>query len=119
MTQQYIIAVLGRHAIPGSDGRCGPNNGPQCSDCCAGPLAEAPSPVTDPVQLQFALQQSFLKLVRHEFEPVDDTFLCVVCQFILFDPVRLDPCHHYVCSECAKLVENCPTCRGPIKPGGY
>jgi hypothetical protein len=29
---------LGVEAIPGSDGRCGPNNGPQCADCQAGPL---------------------------------------------------------------------------------
>jgi hypothetical protein len=26
---------IGRDLIPGSDGRCGPNNGPQCSDCLA------------------------------------------------------------------------------------
>jgi len=29
----YCGRVLGREAIPGSDGQCGPNNGPQCSDC--------------------------------------------------------------------------------------
>ena len=29
---------LGREAIPGSDGRCGPNSGPQCADCQAGAL---------------------------------------------------------------------------------
>ena len=29
----YCNRVLGRDAIPGSDGRCGPNDGPQCRDC--------------------------------------------------------------------------------------
>ena len=29
----YCGRVLGRDRIPGSDGQCGPNNGPQCSDC--------------------------------------------------------------------------------------
>jgi len=29
----YCGRALGRVAIPGSDGRCGPNNGPQCRSC--------------------------------------------------------------------------------------
>jgi hypothetical protein len=29
----YCGRRLGRDVIPGSDGRCGPNNGPQCADC--------------------------------------------------------------------------------------
>ena len=29
----YCGRYLGKHLIPGSDGRCGPNNGPQCRDC--------------------------------------------------------------------------------------
>mmetsp|Transcript_26656 Transcript_26656/g.61313 ORF Transcript_26656/g.61313 Transcript_26656/m.61313 type:complete len:266 (+) Transcript_26656:54-851(+) len=29
----YCGRALGRLAIPGSDGRCGPNNGPQCRSC--------------------------------------------------------------------------------------
>lgn len=29
----YCGRVLGRDAIPGSDGRCGPNRGPQCTSC--------------------------------------------------------------------------------------
>ena len=29
----YCGRMLGQEAIPGSDGRCGPNNGPQCADC--------------------------------------------------------------------------------------
>jgi hypothetical protein len=29
----YCGRRLGRDAIPGSDGQCGPNNGPQCPDC--------------------------------------------------------------------------------------
>ena len=29
----YCGRRLGVAAIPGSDGRCGPNNGPQCKDC--------------------------------------------------------------------------------------
>mmetsp|Transcript_41807 Transcript_41807/g.75910 ORF Transcript_41807/g.75910 Transcript_41807/m.75910 type:complete len:458 (-) Transcript_41807:404-1777(-) len=29
----YCGRHLGRHAIPGSDGRCGPTNGPQCASC--------------------------------------------------------------------------------------
>lgn len=31
----YCSRILGRDAIPGSDGQCGPNNGPQCKDCKA------------------------------------------------------------------------------------
>jgi hypothetical protein len=40
----YCGRRLGVEAIPGSDGRCGPNNGPQCADCQAGPL---PPPVKE------------------------------------------------------------------------
>ena len=29
----YCGRMLGEEYIPGSDGRCGPNNGPQCADC--------------------------------------------------------------------------------------
>jgi hypothetical protein len=29
----YCGRYLGKEAIPGSDGRCGPYNGPQCPDC--------------------------------------------------------------------------------------
>jgi hypothetical protein len=29
----YCNRLLGKALIPGSDGRCGPNNGPQCEDC--------------------------------------------------------------------------------------
>ena len=29
----YCGRRLGRKAIPGSDGKCGPNNGPQCDSC--------------------------------------------------------------------------------------
>jgi hypothetical protein len=29
----YCGRRLGRAAIPGSDGQCGPNNGPQCASC--------------------------------------------------------------------------------------
>jgi hypothetical protein len=29
----YCSRILGKSAIPGSDGQCGPNNGPQCKDC--------------------------------------------------------------------------------------
>ena len=29
----YCGRILGHHAIPGSDGRCGPDNGPQCGSC--------------------------------------------------------------------------------------
>jgi len=37
----YCGRNLGQEAIPGSDGQCGPNNGPQCADCKAGPVVEA------------------------------------------------------------------------------
>jgi len=30
----YCGRYLGTEAIPGSDGKCGPNSGPQCSSCC-------------------------------------------------------------------------------------
>jgi hypothetical protein len=33
----YCGRRLGRALIPGSDGQCGPNNGPQCADCAAAP----------------------------------------------------------------------------------
>jgi hypothetical protein len=37
----YCGRHLGRDAIPGSDGRCGPNNGPQCASCRAAAAAFA------------------------------------------------------------------------------
>ena len=33
---QYCGRYLGVDAIPDSDGRCGPNSGPQCADCKSG-----------------------------------------------------------------------------------
>ena len=33
MNRYYCGRHLGRAAIPGSDGQCGPNNGPQCQSC--------------------------------------------------------------------------------------
>jgi WD40 repeat protein len=37
----YCGRRLGVEAIPGSDGQCGPNDGPQCADCaCSGQTAE-------------------------------------------------------------------------------
>jgi hypothetical protein len=33
----YCGRYLGRNAIPGSDGHCGPSNGPRCGDCTALP----------------------------------------------------------------------------------
>eukprot|EP00565_Helicotheca_tamesis_P002605 CAMPEP_0185726204 /NCGR_PEP_ID=MMETSP1171-20130828/2259_1 /TAXON_ID=374046 /ORGANISM="Helicotheca tamensis, Strain CCMP826" /LENGTH=253 /DNA_ID=CAMNT_0028394517 /DNA_START=359 /DNA_END=1120 /DNA_ORIENTATION=- len=34
----YCGRYLGERAIPGSDGWCGPTDGPQCADCQAGPI---------------------------------------------------------------------------------
>ncbi len=31
----YCARIIGRDRLPGSDGQCGPNNGPQCADCRA------------------------------------------------------------------------------------
>jgi hypothetical protein len=40
----YCGRRLGTAVIPGSDGQCGPGNGPQCPDCRAGPSAAAAPP---------------------------------------------------------------------------
>ena len=53
----YCSRVLGKAAIPGSDGQCGPNDGPQCDDCksaqqqyfAAQPSASADSTFSDNV----------------------------------------------------------------------
>ena len=38
----YCGRHLGRAAIPGSDGRCGPTNGPQCQSCIRYQVAQRP-----------------------------------------------------------------------------
>ena len=37
---KYCGRLLGKDAIPGSDGQCGPNNGPQCADCKSGRFSD-------------------------------------------------------------------------------
>jgi hypothetical protein len=39
----YCARRLGAEAIPGSDGQCGPNNGPQCAECRAYQAAQVGS----------------------------------------------------------------------------
>jgi len=43
-SKYYCGRNLGRHAIPGSDGRCGPNNGPQCQSCQRFQATRTPAP---------------------------------------------------------------------------
>jgi hypothetical protein len=31
----YCARIIGVERLPGSDGQCGPNNGPQCDECKA------------------------------------------------------------------------------------
>lgn len=40
----YCGRRLGRTLIPGSDGQCGPNSGPQCADCAAAPKPVVAAP---------------------------------------------------------------------------
>lgn len=41
-TQNYYCGrIVGRENLPGSDGQCGPNDGPMCADCSAGPVVAA------------------------------------------------------------------------------
>ena len=47
----YCGRILGQHIIPFSDGQCGPNNGPQCPDCRAGPVAQ-PAPKESKVSVE-------------------------------------------------------------------
>jgi E3 ubiquitin-protein ligase MYCBP2 len=77
---KYCGRVLGRDAIPHSDGQCGPNNGPQCDDCkatvatvaaakAAAALAEAappPAPVfsTKPRELSAPVRRAFIAAER-------------------------------------------------------
>jgi ankyrin repeat protein len=46
----YCGRALGYDAIPGSDGRCGPNNGPQCDDC-RNPLGNASPAIGSTVKI--------------------------------------------------------------------
>ncbi len=39
----YCARRLGTALIPGSDGQCGPNNGPQCAECRAYQAAQVGS----------------------------------------------------------------------------
>lgn len=52
----YCGRMLGSQAIPGSDGQCGPNTGPSCLDCQAGPYAAAAGPE---VELLAQLSRTF------------------------------------------------------------
>jgi len=51
-------------------------------------------------------------------ERVEETFLCICCQEIVFDPITTD-CSHNICKGCLKRsfnasVFHCPTCRAEL-----
>jgi hypothetical protein len=70
----YCGRRLGRQAIPGSDGQCGPTNGPQCDDCKAGPVVAAPVPAhiagAIRVKLSFAPQAYHRDLAHGSGNPL-------------------------------------------------
>ena len=39
-SKYYCGRVIGRERLPGSDGQCGPTNGPQCEECKAHQAAQ-------------------------------------------------------------------------------
>jgi hypothetical protein len=52
--------MLGVDAIPGSDGRCGPFDGPQCADC-----HDYTPPEKQPVAQEFVSIESCLEKYTH------------------------------------------------------
>mmetsp|Transcript_87487 Transcript_87487/g.245656 ORF Transcript_87487/g.245656 Transcript_87487/m.245656 type:complete len:403 (-) Transcript_87487:14-1222(-) len=61
-TRYYCGRRLGRDAIPGSDGRCGPNNGPQCSSCARYQTRGAEA--TDQVDVTWTAVANYSSLVN-------------------------------------------------------
>ena len=61
----YCGRKLGTREIPGSDGRCGPNNGPQCDACM----------IVAPKQPLYSMNSPFCEttLLRHNADLLDQT----------------------------------------------
>ena len=81
----YCGRLLGKTLIPGSDGMCGPNNGPQCSDCLLSQDKMDPS-IAD-------------LLVGDE----DEDLLCPICLQTFTNPVCCSDGHTF-CDACIKAV---------------
>nr|F6UA42.2 RecName: Full=E3 ubiquitin-protein ligase UHRF1; AltName: Full=RING-type E3 ubiquitin transferase UHRF1; AltName: Full=Ubiquitin-like PHD and RING finger domain-containing protein 1; AltName: Full=Ubiquitin-like-containing PHD and RING finger domains protein 1 [Xenopus tropicalis] len=58
---------------------------------------------------------SFLKEGPKFLSKVEETFLCICCQEVVYEPITTE-CHHNICKGCLDrsfkaLVHNCPACR--------
>ena len=98
----YCGRRLGQDAIPGSDGRCGPNNGPQCASCRAAAAAGGGSvgaagaagghaAAGGWLAAAVAVPRRFVPPRAHPVESAAD--LEVGCSAGLFAPLRLLHCH--------------------------
>ena len=65
---KYCGRQLGVDAIPGSDGRCGPTNGPQCADCKSG----RPSQNVQPSQNNIPKKTMAFKEVKPKEKPKEE-----------------------------------------------
>jgi hypothetical protein len=73
----YCGRRLGRDAIPGSDGRCGPDNGPQCASCRAtaatgGVGAQAVGAAAVWLEMAVAVPRRFVPPRAHPVESAAD-----------------------------------------------
>jgi hypothetical protein len=79
----YCGRYLGQAAIPGSDGQCGPNNGPQCPDCrgmTVGSTSGAGMVLTASTIQQVSAPLSSLFILIFLV-----SFCCFVCCFVTYD----------------------------------
>jgi len=91
----YCGRYLGPRLL-GSDGYCGPTNGPQCDPC---------------ITLQAEIQRP-TDLPAPDEKPNESKF-CKICMDKEVNSVFV-PCGHTACYGCAALMKSCPFCRNPI-----
>jgi len=93
-----------KKAIPRSEGRCGPNNGPQCKSC---------------FRLQLRVNEAFERSKHSEPEENNEAkkpekLICAICMEREKNVVLI-PCGHRVCYQCAQRLTKCPMDREDIK----
>ena len=46
---------------------------------------------------------------------VDDYFLCIYCNGVVFDPVECSNCEDLLCKSCSLHISSCPSCESSLK----
>jgi len=106
----YCGKYFGTASLPGSDGYCGPTNGPQCSSCASCQIQQLEN-------LRQIQQQQLKQALQHQEqhkEPQPEENESKTCKICFEKEVNcvFIPCGHVACChDCAVTMKACPFCR--------